>query len=101
VTVRISEDVLAKICARNISLKEVEQCFYNVEFGYCEDTRAHHKTDPITKWFVAPTDKDRLLKIMFVPRENGVDIKSAYEATPNVMRIYRKFANESDQGVVP
>jgi hypothetical protein len=92
--IRISEDVLKKITDRNISRLEIEQCFLNVEDGYCEDDRAIHKTNPPTKWFVAPTDKDRILKIMFVPEKDGVDLKSAYEATDNVCRIYKKFAGK-------
>lgn len=89
--IRISDDVLRKIGARNISLAEVEQCFANREGGLCEDTRAHHLTDPTTLWFVAKTDKDRTLKIMYVPL-NGVEIKSAYDATEEICRIYNKFA---------
>jgi hypothetical protein len=90
--IRISDDVAKKITDRNITPLEVEQCFLNVEYGYCEDTRAKHLTNPTTKWFVAKTDKDRTLKIMFVPEKDGVDLKSAYEATENICRIYKKYA---------
>jgi hypothetical protein len=96
VKIRISEDVLKKIAAqtpeRNITPLEVEQCFMNVEHGYCEDTRAQHLTNPLTKWFVADTDRGRTLKIMFVPGPDGVDLKSAYEATEEICRIYKKYA---------
>lgn len=60
--------------------------------GLCDDTRAHHLTDPITKWFVAETDKGRTLKIMYVSTTSGVDLKSAYEATAEICRIYEKYA---------
>lgn len=92
--IRISEEVLKKITARNITRTEVEQCFMNVEYGYCEDARAQHLTNPLTKWFVADTDRGRRLKIMFVPEKGGIDLKSAYEATEDVYRIYRKYAVE-------
>jgi hypothetical protein len=90
---RISPDVLDKITKRGIRVIEVEQCFLNREGGLCEDTRAQHLTDPLTKWFVAQTDKGRDLKIMYVPTLDGaVDLKSAYEATPEICRIYNKYA---------
>jgi hypothetical protein len=93
-TLRISPDVLAKIGGRGITRREVEQCFMNVEYGYCEDTRSEHLTNPITKWFVAETDKGRTLKIMFVQEKDGIDLKSAYEATQEVCRIYKKYAKD-------
>lgn len=91
-TIRISDDVLNKIAGRNITPKDVNQCFLNRELGLCEDTRAEHLTDPITRWFVAETDKGRTLKIMYVPGKDGVDLKSAYDATDAIIRIYKKYA---------
>lgn len=90
--IKISKIVLDKITGRDIRVIEVEQCFYNREGGLCEDTRAEHRTDPTTKWFVAETDKGRRLKIMFVPLQDGVELKSAYEATDEITRIYDKYA---------
>lgn len=90
---RISPDVLDKITKRGIRVIEVEQCFLNREGGLCEDTRAQHITDQLTNWFVAQTDKGRELKIMYVPtRDRGVELKSAYEADPEICRIYNKYA---------
>jgi hypothetical protein len=91
-TIRINKDILAKIAERKISLADVEQCFMNREGGLCLDTRAEHLTDPVTRWFVAKTDKDRALKIMYVPIKDGAELKSAYDATEEVCRIYNKFA---------
>jgi hypothetical protein len=91
-TIRISPDVLEKITERNIRVIEIDQCFLNRAGGLCDDTRAHHLTNPITKWFVAETDKGRLLKIMYVPTAEGVDLKSAYEAKAEICRIYEKYA---------
>lgn len=93
-TIRASKEILTKIAERGISMKEVSQCFQNVEHGYLEDGRPEHATKPPTKWFVAETDTGKLLKIMFVPRTDGVDLKSAYLATDNIDRIYKKFTAE-------
>jgi hypothetical protein len=89
---RIAPDTLEKITKRGIRVTEVEQCFLNRVYGLCEDTRAEHLTDPVTKWFVAETDKGRVLKIMYVPTKDGAELKSAYEATPEISRIYEKYA---------
>lgn len=91
-TIRISPGILAKITSRGIRVIEIEQCFLNRDGGFCEDTRAHHLTNPLTKWFVAETDKGRALKLMFVATDDGVDLKSAYDATAEVSRIYVKYA---------
>lgn len=90
--IQITKDVLQKIGERKISPDDVEQCFMNREGGLCVDTRAQHLTDPLTNWFVAKTDKDRTLKIMFVPIKDGADLKSAYDATEEICRIYNKYA---------
>jgi hypothetical protein len=91
---RISTDVLEKITGRNIRVIEVEQCFLNREGGLCDDTRAQHLTDPLTQWFVAETDKGRKLKIMYVPHKSGPELKSAYDATAEICRIYDKYAKD-------
>ena len=90
--VRINKDILAKLAERKITAAEVDQCFMNRDGGFCLDTRAQHLTDPLTQWFVAKTDKDRTLKIMFVPTKDGAEVKSAYEATEEICRIYSKYA---------
>lgn len=90
---RISDKIKQKLADRGISRLELEQCFLNIEGTYLEDIRAEHKTNPTTKWFVAETDKGRRLKVMFVPEKDGVDIKSAYDATDEIYRIYKKYAH--------
>ena len=91
---RISPDVLDKIAGRGIRPLDVEQCFNNRDGGLCEDIRAEHHTNPTTQWFVAETDKGRLLKIIFIPYESGPELKSAYDATPEICRIYGKYAKD-------
>jgi hypothetical protein len=53
--------------------------------------REEHVTDPPTRWFVAETDVGRLLKVMFMQTNEGIVIKSAYEPSEAVIRIYRNM----------
>lgn len=89
---RISPAVLEKVPRRGIEVTEIKQCFANRDGGLCEDTRVEHLTDPVTRWFVAQTDRGRELKIMYVPLADGIELKSAYDATPEIIRIYNKYA---------
>lgn len=78
----------------NVTLKEIEECFHNCcppIFLY--DTRAEHKSDPPTQWFVAPTNHNRLLKVMFCRVGTDFEIKSAYEANERVIDLYRRRGN--------
>ena len=72
--------------------KEVLQCFENCDGQYLIDTREDHKTDPQTMWFVAETNKRRLLKVCFMQIDGVVTIKTAYDANSDEIRIYKKFA---------
>ena len=74
----------------NVFISEVEECFYNRDGEFCEDNREQHKTDPPTQWFVAETDRGRKLKVIFVLSEDGIRIKSAYDANQAVCRLYQK-----------
>ena len=42
-----------------VSKKEVEECFDNVIGNYLYDTRAKHKSNPRTQWFIAETNAGR------------------------------------------
>ncbi|WP_458763587.1 ADP-ribosyl-(dinitrogen reductase) hydrolase [Cupriavidus basilensis] len=75
-----------------VSEEEVREAFDNICGSFLVDSREDHQTDPPTLWFVAETRKGRFLKVMFVPREGNNIVKSAYEATENIQRIYDKFA---------
>ncbi|MFM9913105.1 MAG: hypothetical protein ACKVN9_06205 [Methylophilaceae bacterium] len=89
----ISEKILKKITdeKHSVSRREVEQCFENIDGSFLTDTREDHVTNPVTLWFVAPTNKNRLLKIMFVFDNGDFYLKSAYDATDEIVRIYNKF----------
>ena len=90
----ISDNISDKLAKKHkVSKSEIEQCFNNREGGLLVDDRDMHKTNPQTLWFVAPTNKNRLLKIMYVTDGTDIFLKSAYDATQEVIRIYEKFAH--------
>ncbi|MEX0963362.1 MAG: ADP-ribosyl-(dinitrogen reductase) hydrolase [Pseudohongiellaceae bacterium] len=91
-----SQDIRKKLALKHeVSTEEVEQCFWNRSGGLVEDDREDHKTNPPTYWFVSETDKKRRLKVIFVQDGEKVFIKSAYDATIKIIKIYEKFAVES------
>lgn len=87
---RIREKLANK--ERPVKEEEIIQCFANRTRHPLIDAREEHKTDPATRWFVAETDYGRKLKIMYVPDTDGVRIKSAYDASPEIIRIYTKYS---------
>ncbi|MFC0708676.1 ADP-ribosyl-(dinitrogen reductase) hydrolase [Azorhizophilus paspali] len=90
----ISDAIQEKLDRKHggITRREIEQCFENCEGEHLVDTREEHRTDPPTKWFVAQTNTGRLLKVVFVFKDGSVYLKTAYEANPDEIRIYEKFA---------
>lgn len=85
----ISANVLVKLRDKhNVSVRELEQCFENKCGVYLEDTREDHQTDPATLWFVAPTNRDRLLKIVFMFIDGNVHVKSAFESDEDATQVY-------------
>jgi hypothetical protein len=88
-----SQSIEQKLASRGICQKEIVECFENRDGGLCIDTREEHATTPPTHWFVAETNRLRKLKIMYVLSEDTVYLKSAYEATPEICRIYNKYQN--------
>lgn len=71
---------------------EIVQCFANQTHHPLIDLRAEHRTNPFTRWFVSETDYGRKLKIMYIPRADGIHIKSAYDATAEIICIYKDNA---------
>ena len=85
----ISPALLEKLQSKHkVARREIEQCFVNRVGIYVEDDREEHRTDPPTLWFVAPTNCDRILKIVFVFLDGNVYIKSAYEPSEKVVKLY-------------
>lgn len=80
--------------SHSVSEQEVIEAFFNNDGGSATDDREEHKTNPPTYWFVSETNKGRILKICYVFDGNHtVYIKTAYDAKPNIIRIYRKYSN--------
>lgn len=93
----IAKTILTKIQERhNVSPKEIDECLMNRDGGYLVDTREEHQTNPQTLWFIAETNKGRLLKICFIPKgdgnENGPTLKSAFEPNEIEKNIYQRKA---------
>ena len=91
--VKISPSVAEKLAKKhNVTNEEIIECFANRTAGFLLDTRAEHKTDPDTRWFVAQTSRGRCLKVVFIPIDQNIHIRTAYEANSEEIRIYNKFA---------
>lgn len=89
----ISSTVLVKLKDKHqVSRREVEQCFENKCGTYLVDDREDHQTDPPTLWFIAPTNRGRLLKVIFIYIDGNVHIKSAYDADDSAIAIYDQVA---------
>lgn len=89
----ISSPIEEKLASKHrVTPREVEQCFENCEGSHLVDTREEHLTDPPTQWFVAETNAGRKLKVVFVFKDGKIFIKTAYDANPEEIRIYEKYA---------
>jgi uncharacterized DUF497 family protein len=74
-----------------VSIKEVEQCFYNREGKLLFDSRAKTKTIPPTLWFIALTNKNRKLKIVYIQKGLKLILKTAYEPNDVELTLYERF----------
>lgn len=89
----ISRSIREKLESKHqVSCREVEQCFDNRTAGFLEDTREDHKSDPATLWFIAPTNRNRLLKVCFVPKDGNQFIRTAYPPNEEELDIYIRYA---------
>jgi uncharacterized DUF497 family protein len=87
VSTRVDEKLDAK---HTVTPEEVEQCFDNKCGVNLIDDRENHRTDPPSLWFIAETNRGRLLKIIYVYRDGNIYLKSAYEPNEDEIRIYGK-----------
>lgn len=78
-----------------VSRLEVVQCVSNRTGELLIDRREEH-SDPPTLWFIALTNKNRLLKICFVQQEGDQYIRTAYEPNERELQIYRLKGKPSD-----
>ncbi len=90
---KISSRVRSKLLAKRpcVTEEEIEECFASREGVFLEDVRAENATTPPTQWFVAETDMGRMLKVAFI-YDGDIVIKTAYDANPEEIRIYAKYA---------
>jgi hypothetical protein len=85
ISVKIREKLASK---HNVSPDEVAQCFANRVGKFLLDTREKHASNPSTHWFIAETDYGRKLKVVFVPSQGDIYIRSAFSPNAEELRIY-------------
>lgn len=89
---RISHAVLAKLKDKHgVERHEVEQCFQNRAGNLLLDIREQHKTDPPTLWFLACTNRGRLLKIVYILKSGVIHLRSAFEPNDVEIGIYKRW----------
>lgn len=87
----ISPRTLRKLGAKHqVSEQEVEQCFENLTGLLLIDSREDHRTNPPTLWFLALTNKRRLLKVCYVQDGNDQIVKTVYVPNETEVGIYRR-----------
>lgn len=74
-----------------VERREVEHCFENRLGRLLEDTRARHKTQPPTLWFLAKTNQGRVLKVVYIQSGTMIDLKSAFEPNTAELMLYAKL----------
>lgn len=93
----IAPDIRDKLLDKHqVKEGEVHECFFNKDGPYVEDTEEDHRTDPPTEWFLAQTDRGRLLKIVFVFRDGNLFLKSAFDANPKAIHIYSEVRKKQE-----
>lgn len=88
ISAKISEKLASK---HHVSEEEVAQCFANRTGNFLFDTRENHASDPPTMWFISETDYGRKLKIVFVPKNGDIYLRTAFAPNPDELRIYEKL----------
>jgi uncharacterized DUF497 family protein len=91
---RISKRIAEKLLEKHgVTPEEIQECFLNRERGFLEDTRLNHYTNPPTLWFIAETDEERLLKVVFIKLiDASYEIKTTYEPNTKEVKIYEQYA---------
>jgi uncharacterized DUF497 family protein len=88
-TLIISSSIQEKLANKHgVTRREVEQCFENRTGLFVEDDREEHRTNPATLWFVSKTNCNRTLKVVFVPIDGNIHIKTAFEPSAEVIALY-------------
>ncbi len=85
----ISTRIRKKLDSKHrVTEKEIRECLENRIGDFLVDNRENHQTDPATLWFIAETDRRRLLKVVFVFKDGNFHIKTAYAPNANEIAIY-------------
>lgn len=85
----VSPRIDAKLDKKHtVSQDEIDECFDNKCGINLIDDREDHRTDPPSLWFIAETNKGRILKIIYVYRDGKYYIKSAYEPNKSEVQHY-------------
>ena len=87
----ITPNILSKLEHKHgVTKREVEQCFENRSGGLLIDSREQHRTTPPTQWFIALTNQNRLLKVVFILHDGEITIKTAYPPNDTEIAIYER-----------
>lgn len=87
----ISDSIRAKLADKHqVTEREVEQCFENIDGPLLIDNREDHRTDPPTLWFISRTNHNRLLKVAYIQRGNSIYLRTCYEPNETEMQIYSR-----------
>lgn len=89
---RISDKTAKKIIEKHgVTVVEICEAFMNRQGKSLEDSRLQHKTIPPTLWFIAPTNHNRKLKVVYIQDGGTVEIKTAFEPNEEEKRIYARY----------
>lgn len=93
----VSPKILAKLLDKHgVTEQDVHQCFENRTGHLLDELREEHRTDPPTLWFIAFTNKARLLKICFIPRDGNHYLRTAFPPDETELHIYQRKGKPSD-----
>ena len=86
----VSDRVQEKLNTKHggVSQNEIRECFANRTGRVLIDGREDHLTNPVTRWFIAETNRGRKLKICYIPYPDQRVIKSAFEPNAEELSIY-------------
>ena len=85
----VSEKIKDKLKNKhNVTIDEVFQCISNIEGQLIEDIAEEHRTTPSSFWFIAQTDYGRQLKVVLVPKDGKIFLKTAFDAKISHIQLY-------------
>jgi hypothetical protein len=95
-SIHVSEQVKEKLRVRHqVAMREVYQCFENRHGKLLTDQRELTRTDPPTLWFIARTNQNRLLKIVYIQKDSRVILKTAFSPNATELELYERFGAHS------